>query len=65
MPEPRLLEPQTAHARVHEDDALLVCAYDDHDECAAVGIPGAITRGELDRRRDRLDRVRELVFYCN
>jgi hypothetical protein len=65
MPEPRLIEPQTAHDRIQQDDALLVCAYADRQKCAEVGLPGAITRDELDRRRDQLDRVRELVFYCN
>ncbi len=65
MPSPKIIEPQTAHEHVQQDDALLVCAYDDREKCGQVPVPEAITRSELEQEVDQLDRVRELIFYCN
>jgi len=65
MPQPKLIEPRTAHERVQNDDALLVCAYDDREKCAKVEVGEAIALTELEQRKDDLDRTRELIFYCN
>ncbi len=65
MPQPQIIEPETAHERVQQDDAVLVCAYDDREKCGDVPVPAAITLPELEQRADQLDRVRELIFYCN
>ena len=44
--------------------ALLVCAYDDEQKCAAMRIPGSLTLQELNARLSSLPVTQEIVFYC-
>jgi len=42
MTEPRRMPPETVRRRVHEGDALLVCAYDDREKCESVALEDSI-----------------------
>jgi hypothetical protein len=43
-------------------DALLVCAYEDSQKCARLGLKGAITLSQL--RARSVEKDRELIFFC-
>ncbi|MBD3222827.1 ArsR family transcriptional regulator [bacterium] len=57
------IEPRHAHRRVQDQDALLVCAYDDARKCQAMALDGAIGLEEFERRKGRIDPGREIIFY--
>ena len=56
------IEVETAHRKVAEGDALLVCAYEDEGKCREMSLEGSITLSELESRN--VDEDREIVFYC-
>lgn len=58
------IEPRRARELVRSGEALLVCAYEDEQKCRSMALDGAITRNELERRKERLPRDQTLVFYC-
>ncbi|HXG59742.1 MAG TPA: ArsR family transcriptional regulator [Planctomycetota bacterium] len=45
------------------EDTLVVCAYPNDEQCAAIRIPGSITFRELEARRPTLRPTQEIVFY--
>jgi len=56
--------PDRAWRMVQDEDALLICAYDDEDKCSDFSLPGSISADALRERRNALERDRRLVFYC-
>jgi hypothetical protein len=42
----------------------LVCAYEDEERCASMGIPGSFTLRALASRLGSLPKTQELVFFC-
>lgn len=55
--------PSEAHRLVQEENALLVCAYDDEQKCSNIAVDGSISFPELERRLDSLSTDQHLVFY--
>ena len=43
---------------------LVVCAYDDDEKCASMGIPGSLSLQALSARLGNLPKTQELIFYC-
>lgn len=58
------VSPNRAWEMLEDQDALLICAYDDEDKCRDLKLPGSISRNELGKREDALEKDRWLVFYC-
>lgn len=54
----------TAFERVRDDDAILVCAYDDESKCRNLRIGESYTFGEFRERQEELSRDLEVIFYC-
>jgi hypothetical protein len=57
------IEPRHAYRHVQDQDALLVCAYDDRQKCESLALASAIDLAELEDRKDRIDPGREIIFY--
>ncbi|HVS64699.1 MAG TPA: ArsR family transcriptional regulator [Thermoanaerobaculia bacterium] len=64
MAEAPRIDPERARRLLAEDDALLVCAYDDHQKCQGLRIDGSISFPELKQRLDGISKDRSLIFYC-
>jgi hypothetical protein len=60
---PRISPPQ-ALQHVTEDNALLVCAYEPDEKFQANYLSGAMSLHQLQAIEARLDRDREIIFYC-
>ena len=58
------ISPGEARQRVQRGQALLVCGYEDDSKCRSMGLEGAITVNELQRRLGSLPKGQELIFYC-
>ena len=63
MTRPLRISPAEARRAVEQDDALLVCAYDDESKCEKLRLNGSISFAELERRLDDVSQDRRLVFY--
>ena len=59
------IEPNVAHERAEDGDALIVCAYEDEDACEDMGVANAMPLTRFEARADDLDRRQEIIFYCN
>lgn len=49
---------------VEQDDALLVCAYDDDEKCKKLGVDESIPMSGLQSRLGDVPKSRPLVFFC-
>jgi hypothetical protein len=49
---------------VDRGEATLVCAYRDQEKCESMRLGNALTYPEFEKKRDSLDKERNLVFYC-
>lgn len=54
-----------ARRKVTAGKALLICAYQDEAKCSRIGLEGAVTLSELERRLPSLPKRQELIFYCD
>jgi hypothetical protein len=63
MPQ-RLKAEQARHRVDGHEGALLVCAYDDVEKCAKVGIEESIPYAHLKPQLDSISKSRELIFFC-
>jgi hypothetical protein len=64
MTVPRI-SPLQVWARLQtQPPALLVCAYDDEEKCAALKIPGSLLLRSLSSRLGSLPKDQEIIFYC-
>ena len=59
------ITPADARQKVLSGQALLVCAYPNHEKFLQYGLKGAISLSDLHGRENGLDRDREIIFYCN
>jgi hypothetical protein len=50
--------------RIEMEGAVLVCAYDDDQRCAEMGIDNALSLRELEQMESALDESRTIIFYC-
>lgn len=57
------IDPTQAREKVHQGEALLVCAYEDPQRCRDLLLHGAISLDELESIE--LSKDREIIFYCN
>lgn len=57
------VSPSEARRLVEEEDALLVCAYDNEDKCDEIALPGSMPFPRLEDKQESLSRDRHLVFY--
>lgn len=64
MAEAPRLSPDRARRALAEEDALLVCAYDDQEKCEELSLDGSLTFPELRQRLDGIAKDRRLIFYC-
>lgn len=64
MAEARRISPADARSAMSENDALLICAYDDSEKYQAYHLDGSISLSELRSRLSGMDQDRELIFYC-
>lgn len=47
-----------------KNGALLVCAYEEPEKYARVNLKGSIPLQEFRKIRGKLDKDREIIFYC-
>lgn len=64
MAEAPRISPERARRAIAEDEALLVCAYDDREKCQEHQLDGSISLPELRERLDEIATDRRLIFYC-
>ncbi len=57
------ISPEAAKALLDSGEAIMVCSYDDQ-RCSKMMIEGAVTKSELDARKDNLPKDQNLIFYC-
>ena len=55
--------PNEARAAVAQNEALLVCAYDD-EACKDVLLEGAMLRSEFESKLASLPNNQTIIFYC-
>ena len=55
--------PEEARAAVGNNEALLVCAYDD-EACKDVLLEGAMLRSEFETKLASLPKGQTIIFYC-
>ena len=55
---------ESAHQHIVDDDALLVCAYDDAKKFEQNHLAGAISLDDFRAQADSLPKDREVIFYC-
>jgi hypothetical protein len=53
-----------ARWKVQSGRALLVCAYEDEEDCRSVWVPGAISLAEFRVRYINIPWSQEIIFYC-
>lgn len=58
------IDSMTAHELVQSGKALLVCAYDSEEKFRGNQLEGAISFFELEARKSRIPKDKEIVFYC-
>jgi len=65
MTETVRVTPQETRKKVQAGKALLVCAYADDAKFAKYHLEGAIPLSAFKAMEEKLDREREIIFYCN
>lgn len=58
------IDPEQARRDVSAGKALLVCAYDDPEKSQRYRLPEATSLAELKAQEAKLDKNREIIFYC-
>ena len=58
------IDPETAYEHVQSGKALLVCAYDSEDKYQDNHLEGGTSLFELEARKSRIPKDREIIFYC-
>jgi hypothetical protein len=53
-----------ARREVESGRALLVCAYDDKEQCRKLRLENAVSLHDLQRRVESVPRNQTLIFYC-
>ena len=53
-----------ARRAVAENDALLICAYDDREKCGKLGVHGSLAFPDFQQELGGISRDRELIFFC-
>ena len=56
--------PKEARQHMDDNDALLVCAYDDQEKFENNHLEGAMSLSEFKSHAGSLSKDRELIFYC-
>jgi hypothetical protein len=64
MAEVERINVEEARRKTNSGDALLVCAYDDEEKCAAIKLEGSISLAGLAARLSSGPRDQEIIFYC-
>ncbi len=64
MADARRISPAAARRAMDENDALLICGYEDPEKYRAYHLEGSISFSELRSRLDGIAKDRELIFYC-
>ena len=64
MKKPKGIDPTQAREKVKNDEATLVCSYEDDEKCGKVLLDGSITMRQLKASLDERSKDEELVFYC-
>jgi len=59
------ITPQEAREKVQAGKALLICSYTDDVKFARYHLEGAISLSAFKAMEEKLDREREIIFYCN
>lgn len=57
--------PEEAYEKVTAGEALLVCGYEDPEQCAALHVEGSLSMQQFRALRRTLPKEQELVFYCD
>ena len=55
---------EEAHRKVKENQALLVCAYEDEAKCRMVNLEGSISLASFQSRVVSLPKTQEIIFFC-
>ena len=58
------IDVETAHRKVVDREALLVCAYEDEERCKSIRLEGSILMRDLIEQLPWMPRDQELIFYC-
>jgi hypothetical protein len=58
------MDVQTAHQKVVDGEALLICAYEDDERCQSIRLEGSIMMKDLMEQLPWLPREQEFIFYC-
>lgn len=60
---PERIDPKTAHQHMEDNNALLVCAYDDAEKFEKNHLEGAISLDAFRAQETQLGKDHELIFY--
>jgi hypothetical protein len=55
---------EEAHRKVKENQALLVCAYEDEAKCRMLNLDGSISLVSFQSRVASLPKAQEIIFFC-
>jgi hypothetical protein len=55
---------EEAHRKVKENQALLVCAYEDEAKCRMVNLDGSISLVSFQSKAASLPKTQEIIFFC-
>jgi hypothetical protein len=64
MAEVERISAKEAHGKVHAQEALLVCAYEDEAKCRMINLDGSISLTSFQSRVVSLPKTQEIIFYC-
>jgi hypothetical protein len=55
---------EEAHKKVKENQALLVCAYEDEAKCRVLNLEGSISLTSFQKKAGSLPKSEEIIFFC-
>jgi hypothetical protein len=55
---------EEAHEKIKENQALLVCAYEDEAKCRMLNLDGSISLVSFQSRVASLPKTEEIIFFC-
>ena len=63
MGDVKRISPQQARTKLKENQALLVCAYEDDAKCKIFNLEGSISFTSFKARAQSLPKSQEIIFY--
>jgi len=61
--EPIRVKPEEVYPKVKSRQAILVCAYNDDEECKRINLEGSISLSEFYSRLPQYSKDQEIIFF--